>query len=81
MKICFIDLEITFLLSALRNLVNFASADNRRSVSTFISYINLLYTSNGRGAIAYYSGVGLPEPSEDSTVIVSAPFLLAYGNT
>ena len=61
-KICFIDLEITFLLSALRNLVNFASADNRRSVSTFISYINLLYTSNGRGAIAYYSSAGLPEP-------------------
>lgn len=45
-----------------------------------VVYIFVIYL-NGRGAIAYYSGVGLPEPSEDSTVIVSAPFLLAYGNT
>jgi len=45
-----------------------------------VVYIFVIYL-NGRGAIAYYSGVGLPEPSEDSTVIVSAPFLLANGNT
>ena len=49
-------------------------------VSTSELHITLLYTF-WRGAIAYYSGVGLPEPSEDSTVIVSAPFLLANGNT
>ena len=46
-KICFIDLEITFLLSVMRNLAHLALAGNRRSVSTSTLYIYLLYISMG----------------------------------
>ena len=46
-KICFIDLEITFLLSVMRNLAHLALAGNRRSVSASTLYIYLLYISMG----------------------------------
>ena len=44
--ICF-ELEIVFLLSIVRNLVNLAPVDNKRPVSTSMLYIYLLYTSTG----------------------------------
>ena len=42
-----VDLEITFLLSVMRNLAHLALAGNRRSVSTSTLYIYLLYISMG----------------------------------
>ena len=81
MKICFIDLEITFLLSVMRNLAHLALAGNRRSVSTYTLYIYLLSISMGVELLLIILVRACQSLSGDSIVRVSARSFWRYANT